>query len=119
MINEEIIYDSVINSIYFDKKHQLFILGDKKVATNGLIVYINRIEYNNELAYAYVNVGNTYLGATGPGYIRKIYNGYNQNELVIEGENITIDESNYKKFKEYKYTFQKDEEGNYYFLSIE
>lgn len=77
------------------------------------LFYINHIEEEGDLAYAYVNVGRRVDGV--------VYNDYNSENIVFEGVDYTfkIDKSNYEKFKEYKYTFHKNSDGGYYFVSVE
>ena len=67
-------------------------------------------------------------GATGTDmYSYKRYYSKNNDEAyvyviyaeVTEGESFVINESNYKKYDEYKYTFKNDSTGNYYFVKVE
>lgn len=49
---------------------------------------------------------------------------YNENDKTqytinaYNGETFNLDASNYKEFSEYKYTFKKDSNDNYYFVSV-
>ena len=42
-----------------------------------------------------------------------------KNMDTLTRENFSINESNYTKYSEYKYTFKKDSNNNYYFVSVE
>ncbi len=103
---------------YYDKKNHSFVDVTPGASAAGYgvdFVYINRVEYIDDYAYVYLNVGHTEGDDNA-------YNGYSTEEIVeanIDYKTYKIDETNYKKFKEYKYTFKKSSEGNYYFVSVE
>ena len=115
-LKEGLYYDSVDNYFYLDRKMWWS-------SNYAHIVYINRIEEQGDKAYAYINVGNvkSMASSIGPGYTVDIYNDFSGDNFVETKEvPIEIDETNYTKYQEYKYTFKKaDENGNYYLVSID
>ena len=92
---------------------------------NGLpdesdLSYINRLTQKGNEAYAYVNIGTLYHDYNNGGK-KIIYDDITRKVVIATDveDNYKIDETNYKKFTEYKYTFTKDSTGNYYFTKIE
>jgi len=85
--------------------------------------YKNKYTQKGNEAYVYVSYGiSNYNVQTGATDIYKDINSetlYKQNLTDQESHNFTINETNYQDFSEYKYTFKEDENGNYYFVSIE
>ena len=105
-------------NFYYDRVnhaflHYLFYASATGPAMNSL--YMNRIEYQDDYAYVYVNVGSSQGDEV-------IYNDYDSEDVVepeVDYKTFKIDETNYMKFKEYKFSFKKNNEGNYYFVSVE
>lgn len=83
---------------------------------------VNHKSFDVCFGYIYDNNTNNYY------YIEPQCGGSNQdsayayiNKYTVkddEANNFRINESNYKEFSEYKYTFKKDNKGNYYFVSL-
>lgn len=88
-------------------------------STGGQIyTYKNRYLSKGNEAYVYVNYG---IGYEGIGIYKdlnknNLYKATNLDQEIMEFQ---INESNYQDFVEYKYTFKKDDMGNYYFVSLE
>lgn len=86
----------------------------------GIVTYINKYSQDDSHAYVYVSLGSI------NGEYQKIYTDYSQNNEYTKesfddftGSNGSeINESNYKDFSQYKYTFNKNSDGSYYFSSI-
>lgn len=79
------------------------------------VSYINKYTEKENNAYVYVNYG--YDGMASDGKVFADLEG--TKESSVDPNNFKIDESNYKEFSEYKFTFEKDDSGNYYFVSLE
>ena len=80
-----------------------------------LYSYVNRIEEEGNEVNAYVNVARSDESAN-------LYDGFFDKTIILSNINYTtfkMTENNAKLFKEYKYTFKKDEKGNNYFVSFE
>lgn len=132
-------YDSVnhtdINSCpnyYYDSKNKVYYEVPNCGGTPGLS---NVFDY----AYKYTNLGNNYYvytAATRSEYDtnnsntiniyksqskKDIYKSYNENDTTEVDEYIKfkIDGTNYNEFDHYKFTFEKNSEGNYIFKSVE
>ena len=103
-------YDSV-NKVYF-KGYECGGTGPEELYT-----YINKVTKTNNTINLYLNVG---LGDKETG---KIYNEISKSKVVdsINGayQEYKIDITNYTQFAEYKFTFEKNSEGNYIYKSIE
>lgn len=88
-------------------------------STGGQIyTYKNRYLSKDNEAYVYVNYG---IGYEGLGIYKdlnknNLYKATNLDQEIMEFQ---INESNYQDFVEYKYTFKKDDTGNYYFVGLE
>ncbi len=76
-------------------------------------LYKNKFTTKDDNAYVYVNIGYATLADDTSTYgdITRIEEN--------TSENFSINESNYTKYSEYKYTFKKDSNDNYYFVSVE
>ena len=107
----------------YDSKNSVYYYSRTCGGTTAGYTYLykNKFTVKGENAYVYVNLGfsdgenNVYDGY--PSYDN---NGNSTTKLVEkETDNFTINESNYSKYSEYKYTFKKDTTGNYYFVSLE
>ena len=76
----------------------------------------------DDKAYAYVNVASVknMPSSTGPGMKLEVYEGYFPLKEPQQVEwPFSINESNYKNYPEYIYTFQKDKSNNYYLVAID
>ena len=106
------IYDDVNNKYYGDAQ-----CGG--VTGVGILTYVNKVTTMDNDAYVYVSLGSWEVTETWPN--NNIYTNYERTKLykdnVTNYENF-INESNYKDFSEYKYTFV-NEDGNYIFKSLE
>ena len=75
------------------------------------LFYYNKYTVKNDNAYVYVNYACE---------LDKVYADLDSTkETKYDSKDFKIDESNYKDFDEYKFTFKKDKSGNYYFVSLE
>ncbi len=100
------VYDNV-NKVYYYTR----VCG----GTDERMIYIykNKFTTKNDEAYVYVNLGNSFDKTS-------IYDGYGKEKLIDSyTENYSINKSNYSKFTEYKYTFKRNSDGNYYFSKLE
>ncbi len=93
-------------------------------STSGIVyAFANKFSFNGDYAYVYVSYGSAKNYESKDKYT--IYknlgekDSYESNITVEEAMNFEIDESNYKDFLEYKFTFKKDSNGNYYFEKVE
>ena len=108
-------YDSKNNVYYYSRQ-----CGGTTVGK--VYLYKNKFTINGDNAYVYVNVGHKVAPDDNSSYDSYIdENATIENEKVEENtsENFSINESNYTKYSEYKYTFKKDSNNNYYFISVE
>lgn len=110
------IYDNNINNYYYIEPQ----CGGSN--PNSAYVYINKYTVKGDEAYVYINYGlSIYVPETNNVNIYKNLNEkeiYRENVSEDEANNFRINESNYKEFSEYKYTFKKDDKENYYFVSL-
>lgn len=111
-------YDATLNT-YFSVSSAC-----KDVGSSYVSAYKNKYTTNNDLAYVYVNYA--LLEPTSP--TLESYNIYKDLEKTTLYQsnvskdmayNFNIDTSNYREFSEYRFTFKKDINGNYYFLKLE
>lgn len=110
------IYDSDTNTYYYIEPQ----CGGSD--QNSAYAYINKYTVKGEEVYVYVSYGSSiYSSETNNVDIYKDLNEkeiYRENVSEDEANNFRINESNYKEFSEYKYTFKKDDKENYYFVSL-
>ncbi|MDO5002941.1 MAG: hypothetical protein Q4E39_01760 [bacterium] len=99
-------YDSKNNVYYYSR--QCGGTGDGSV-----YLYKNKFTTKDDNAYVYVNIG--YATSADD---TSTYGDITKIEENIS-EDFSINESNYTKYSEYKYTFKKDSNNNYYFVSVE
>ena len=99
-------YDSKNNVYYYSR--QCGGTGDGTV-----YLYKNKFTTKDDNAYVYVNIG--YATSADD---TSTYGDITKIEENIS-EDFSINESNYTKYSEYKYTFKKDSNNNYYFVSVE
>ena len=118
---------------YFDKENKIYyretIMAGMGSGSAGFLLYINNITINNnDDVYVYINNAwyeNRYTNSNDCGIIdfeseKEIFVGkYNIDNGIKECEHFKIDESNYKEFTNYRFIFKKNNEGNYYFDSVE
>ncbi len=89
---------------------------------SSVLAYKNNFTTKDNLAYVYVNYGIIDPVDTTSANIYKdlektsIYQG---NVAFLEANNFRIDASNYQNFSQYKFTFNKDSNNNYYFTKLE
>ena len=104
---------------YNEKKQIYYVYGQFPDSYYTPLMYINKMTENSKEAYVYVNVG-TYF-SDGSSNLAIIYDDITTKTVIEQSKqtNYKIDETNYKKFSEYKYTFVKDVNGNYYYSKIE
>ena len=105
---------------YYDELNKVYYRISECGGTepSSINTYVNKISYNNNNYYVYLNVGYFEIGD-------KLYIDIDKSK-VAEGVNIPqefstslINETNYMQFSEYKFTFEKNSEGNYIYKSIE
>lgn len=110
------IYDSDTNTYYYIEPQ----CGGSN--PNSAYAYINKYTVKGDEVYVYVSYGSSiYSSETNNVNIYKDLNEkeiYRENVSEDEANNFRINESNYKEFSEYKYTFKKDDKENYYFVSL-
>lgn len=113
------IYDNDTNTYYYIEPQ----CGGSN--PNSAYAYINKYTVKDDEAYVYVNYGlSIYVPDASEANDVNIYKDlkkkeiYRENVSEDEANNFRINESNYKEFSEYKYTFEKDNKGNYYFVSL-
>lgn len=113
------IYDNNTNNYYYIEPQ----CGGSN--PNSAYAYINKYTVKGDEAYVYVNYGlSIYVPDASEANDVNIYKDlkekeiYRENISEDEANNFRINESNYKEFSEYKYTFKKDNKGNYYFVSL-
>ena len=113
---------------YYDSKNNVYfrIQYCGGINTGSFLGYVNKISQKGNNAYVYLSVGTTIVKENSNGEYEKVilYNSIAKDKVVKEynisaADNIKIDSSNYNQFSEYKFTFEKDSTGNYYFKSIE
>ena len=63
--------------------------------------------------------GNYWKAKDNEYYNVKHKNVYKSDIKEYQVENFVLDETNYKDFSEYKFSFKKDENNNYYFVNVE
>jgi hypothetical protein len=105
-------YDSV-NSVYY------IYSACGGIGVGGPMEYINKYTYSNDEAYVYLSVG--YIHYDNNTEKRTLYTDL-QMTKEYQGnytDDFKINQSNYQNFSEYKYVFGKNDNGNYYFKSIE
>jgi len=93
--------------------------------TSGTYIYSYKNKYSkkNDNVYVYVSYGSS--GIPENNQTATIFKDLEKNnvyrEFVKLGEvqSFRINESNYADFSEYKYTFKKNNDGSYYFVSFE
>lgn len=122
------------NYIYGDSSKTYYRLSEcGGTAYAVILVYTNKYTKKNDEIYAYTN-----LGAIHPDYDNqidgKVYKDimsyeesealkseklYKSNMSFEDSSKFKIDESNYKDFQEYKFTFTKGENGIYHFTKVE
>ena len=126
LFNEEV--DDTIEEIgacptfYHKQNSKIYISWGACGGTSGSKInsYKSKFTSKNDEVYVYVNYA--YLDTAGDGTY-KIYKGIerkeeNKLEYTVD-ENFMINETNYHIFSEYKFTFKKDTNNNYYFVGVE
>lgn len=93
-------------------------------SASRIYVYKNKYSIKGDNAYVYVNYGmiKPKEGSSNGMTIIKGLEDEEEYKTVSsyeEARTFEINAENYKEFSEYKYIFQKDETGNYYFVSFE
>lgn len=117
LFGEKVNNHSIKSCPYFtyDSKNNVYYYSRQCGGTSDETVYLykNKFTTKDDNAYVYVNIGYAALADDTSTYgdITRI----EENTL----ENFSINESNYTKYSEYKYTFKKDSNNNYYFVSVE
>lgn len=117
LFGEKVNNHSIKSCPYFtyDSKNNVYYYSRQCGGTSDGTVYLykNKFTTKDDNAYVYVNIGYAALADDTSTYgdITRI----EENTL----ENFSINESNYTKYSEYKYTFKKDSNNNYYFVSVE
>lgn len=113
-------YDSV-NKVYYE------VGGCGGTGAGYVYFYKNKFTTMDNEAYVYINIGTSSLNSDDTTYnICKDLDPYNkgckdvykQNISSSEIEQFKIDSTNAHNFYQYKFTFEKDTNGNYYFKSI-
>lgn len=119
-------FDSCENNYPYDSNLGLYFWITPQcggTAASILYNYKNKYTIKGNEAYVYVSYGiSNYNVQTGATDVYKDVNSetlYKQGLTDQEALSFTINETNYQDFSEYKYTFKEDENGNYYFVSIE
>ena len=94
-VNPQLDYTSTCPGYTYDSNNKVYLSHFNCGGSSNINInyYINRIELDNNMAYAYLSVD---------------YSGVN-----------AIDASNYKNFKEYKITFKKANDNLYYYVNLE
>ena len=117
LFGEKVNNHSIESCPYFtyDSKNNVYYYSRQCGGTGDGTVYLykNKFTTKDDNAYVYVNIGYATLADDTSTY---------GNITRIEentSENFSINESNYTKYSEYKYTFKKDSNDNYYFVSVE
>ena len=93
--------------------------------SSNVYSYINRFVVDGDKIYLYVNYGISKEAGSYPNVKVTIYKDLDykdvyKSEMSLKAANdFRINESNYSNFSEYKFTFKKDSNNNYYFVSIE
>ena len=98
------------------------------IAPGKLLSYINKYTTKGDEAYVYVNVGMVKADDDSDNKFI-VYSGHRDDSVVVEEFEYAIDdynnisyeinEGNYEKFDQFKFTFKKDKKtGNYYFVNI-
>lgn len=105
----------------YDKENSLYFKLDQQCGgTSGMLAYSykNKYSFKGNETYVYVNYG---LGILGTGIYKDVMHKeiYKSNVTDSDISNFKIDSTNYQDFSEYKYTFEKDKNNNYYFKSLE
>lgn len=123
--------DYDVNSInyYYDKDNKKFfeLCINKLDGSNFIDTYIYNFDYDEDNAYLYISVsyGSEELVDNDDTKItiykdykhKNVYKKFNYNSKKPD-DNFILDDSNYKEFSLYKYTFEKID-GDYYFKSLE
>ena len=110
---------------YYDSTNKLFIRLDRCGGTSAGIVGIYKNKYTKKGDNAYVYTNYYYIAPQGTGDKFAVYKDAVTNikeETTTEKYSDNSDDfdikKEYKEFPEYKYTFKKDKDGNYYFVSV-
>ena len=100
----------------FDSSKNMYFTSERTCGgTTGLayLYYINKYTEKDNQTFVYVSYGSRVIDD-------EIYYDLDATKLSdYKDEDFKINESNYKDFEEYKYTFEQDDSGNYYFVSLE
>lgn len=108
-------------SYKYDQENKLYFRMEPQCGgtnPNPIYSYKNRYSVKGNEAYVYVNYGSGMLGSNIYKDImnKEIYKSNVSDEII---SNFKIDSTNYQDFSEYKFTFEKDKNNNYYFKSLE
>lgn len=122
-------YDVESINYYYDKNNKKFfeLCINKLDGSNFIDTYIYDFDYDEDNVYLYISVayGNEELIDNDDTKIT-IYKDYKHKDIYIRfiynsnkpNDNFILDDSNYRDFSLYKYTFKRVD-GDYYFKSLE
>ena len=109
--------------VQYNVEYDFYYLIHRCGGTSPFTAYIYKNKYttDGEHAYVYANVA-TLNGEDNKIYCDYISNSDNLPAICGEFENMnefTIDENNYQDFAEYRFVFNKADNGTYYFVKVE
>ncbi len=119
-------FNTCLSEYYYDSNLQMYFWPNPQcggISAGSVKIYKNKYTTKANEAYVYVNYG--LLTAHPETGMSDLYKDINMEEIYKanisdqERGSIEINETNYQDFSEYKYTFKKDENGNYYFVKLE
>lgn len=132
---------NVFPVILYNEGEFYFINSEKEnVLDNEVVTYINKYTTKEDKAYVYISTAFVKMIKDGNDKIvnYEVYSDYNMTNLKEEGlyseyrkeiknedgsvsviTAFKINKENYKDYNQYRFTFQKNESGNYYFEKIE
>lgn len=120
--------NACVGAFTYDANSQTYILG--QAGCGGTLeptdeFYIYDFTAAGDKAYVYLAAGSTNFAESGAGYVQNYYDditSHSGRKLLGNSEPsrynlIKVD--NYKDFTKYRFVFEKDVDGNYYFTGVE
>lgn len=126
--------------LYNDNNFYLITSDQKKIISNEVITYNNKYTIKKDKAYVYVSTAFVKMIKNNDDEITnyEVYSDYNMTNLKEEGlysdyqkeskkadesylveTTFKVDKENYRNYNQYKFTFQKDANGNYFFEKLQ
>lgn len=124
---------------YYDSANEIYYQLEPRcggAASGSVLIYKSKFIEKGAEAYVYVSVGHlvydeststpqykiykdfSYSGTKLIGESVEYLNEYKTENQIINLGNFKLDSTNYQDFSEYKFTFKKDSNDNYYFVDV-